>query len=75
MNHGVARTKFAIGDRVQFTGHARKSFARTIDRRPDYPTVGTVRGFSRRSFLVRVQRDNRRGTETWHMDFWEGVST
>lgn len=61
-----ARTKFAKGDRVQFSDLGRRRL-----RARDPGQCGTVVGFSpRHKDCVRILRDGNKQAATYHMSYW-----
>lgn len=66
--HGDARKKFALNDRV-------RPSALGLERRPQQRgRTAIVRGFSfEMPFMVRVQLDGNKSIESYHMDFWEKI--
>lgn len=63
----TARQMFEKGMRVKLTAEAFKSL---LPKHNSHPT-GTVVGFGRMSWLVRVRRDGIKCVETYHINFWE----
>lgn len=60
----TATEKFRLGDRVELspTGHE------YLILRSHF--TGRVEGFGKDIFTVRIRRDGRASTESYHMDFW-----
>jgi hypothetical protein len=66
-------TDFRVGQRVQFTKLAIRERIPTTYRGV-MALTGTVRRPDRRNaFVIWVQRDGHKGTDSYHVDFWEPV--
>ena len=58
---------FALGDRVQESAW----YPRVQEPRRTLTRLGTVVGFGRQPFIVRVMRDGTHTVASFHIRFWE----
>lgn len=63
----TAKEMFQRGMRVKLSAEA----YRCLLPRHNKHSTGTVMGYGRYAWLVRVKRDGIKATETYHVNFWE----
>lgn len=63
----TALDKFVKGDRVVLSPEGEEQFR----YQPQRPRTGTVTGFGRQSYLVRIRLDGKKDNVSFHERFWD----